>query len=98
MATREVIDELIIETKAFDDGIICLIYGKLKFFDKNGNLILSEITKEEKSNIFNIAKPSVVKLPDYYKRAKEIHIQRQIISKIIVLSKKNIEDKNDNSH
>ena len=96
MATREVIDEVIIETKAFLDGMIFIIHGKVKFFDKNGNIILSEITKQEKVNILNpkdivSSMPSEVKLPDYYKKAVEIQIQRQIVSKLIVLSKKEVE-------
>ncbi len=96
MATKEVIDEVIIETKAFGDGLIFLIHGKLKFFDRTGNIVLSEITKQEKVNILKPAfasegKPSNIKLPDYYKKAKEIHIQRQIVSKLVVLSKKDVE-------
>ncbi len=99
MATREVIDEVIIETKAFGDGLIFLIYGKLKFFDKAGNIVLSKITKQQKANILkpaftSMSKPSEIKLPDYYKKAVEIHIQRQIVSKLIVLSKKEVEAKN----
>ena len=96
MAAKEVIDDVIIETKAFLDGIIFLIHGKLKFFDRTGNIVLSEITKQEKMNILNpgevkSSKPSEIKLPDYYKKAVEIHIQRQIVSKLIVLSKKAVE-------
>ena len=98
MATKEVIDEVIIETKAFLEGIIFLIHGKLKFFDKAGNIVLSKITKQEKLNILNPKDivsniPSEVKIPDYYKKAVEIHIQRQIVSKLIVLSKKEVEVK-----
>ncbi len=91
MATREVIDEVIIETKAFEDGLIFLIHGKLKFFDKNGNIVLSKVTKQEKANTSTPNIISNVKLPDYYKKAVEIHIQRQIVSKLIVLSKKQVE-------
>lgn len=100
MATKEVIDEVIIETRAFKDGMIFLIRGKLKWFDKAGNIILSEITKQEQTNILkpsfsSTGKLSEVKLLPYYKKAKEIHIQRQIVSKLIVLSKKEIEVKPD---
>lgn len=92
MATREVIDELIIETKAFENGIIFLIHGKLKFFDKTGNIVLSEITKQETINILkSFGSLSECKLLDCYKAAEEIHIQRQIVSKIIVMSKKVVE-------
>lgn len=88
MVEREVIDEIIIETKPFDEGLTYLIYGKLNKFDKAGNLILTEISKIEKFNILKIGKPSQVDLLDCYKKAKEIHIQRQVVSKLIVLSKK----------
>ena len=96
MEKNEVIDEVIIETKAFLDGIIFLIHGKLKFFDRTGNIVLSKITKQEKVNILNpkdvvSSIPSEIKLPDYYKKAVEIHIQRQIVSKLVVLSKKEME-------
>ena len=93
MPAREFIDDVIIETRAFEEGEIFLIHGKLKFFDNNGNIVLSEITKQEKMNILKptevkSSKPSEIKLPDYYKKAVEIHIQRQIVSKLVVLSKK----------
>ena len=96
MATKELIDEVIIETRAFEEGIIFLIHGKLKFFDKNGNIVLSKITKQEKMNILKpnevkSSKPSEIGIPDYYKKAVEIHIQRQIVSKLVVLSKKEVE-------
>ena len=91
MATKKVIDKVIIETRAFDDGVTFLIYGKLKFFDRGGNIVLSEITKQEKFDIFTNSKPSEIKLLDHYKKVEEIHIQRQIVSKLIVLSKKDEE-------
>lgn len=85
--SKEVLDEVIIETKAFDNMLIFLIHGNVKYFDKTGNIIMDKITKQES---FNIASSKLNEIPllNYYKKAKEIHIQRQIVSKIIVLSKK----------
>ena len=93
MVQKEVIDELIIETRPLDKGLTYNIYGKLKKFDRTGNLILSEISKIEKFNILEFDKPTPVDVPDYYKKAKEIHIQRQVVSKLIVLSKKEMDVK-----
>ena len=93
MGERKVIDELIIETKPLEEGLTYLIYGKLKRFDNAGNLILSEISKIEKFNILKFDNPSKVGIPYHYNKSEEIHIQRQTVSKIIVISKKDVDVK-----
>jgi len=88
---REVIDEVIIETKPINEkGASFFIHGKHKAFDPYGNIILSKITKLEQLS-FATYKTMEIKLPDYYKQAKEIHIQRQTVSKLIIISKKIIQ-------
>lgn len=94
MAKKEVPDEVIIETRSFLDGLTFLIYGKLKFFDKNGNIGLSSVNKIEKFDMLKCSKPQSVKLLDIYSQAQEIQIQRQIVAKLLVMSKKEIEVEN----
>lgn len=84
---REVIDEVIIETKPISNDIALFIHGRVKFFDKAGNIVLGQVIKQQKFNIFTYDSEDMA-LPICYTKAKEIHIQRASVSKIIVLSKK----------